>query len=314
RRSMFRTAWNTALILFAGWIVVWFVSVLVVQPTVVNRGDRAADAARMSIDLTQMLNPGLTLTEGRISPGFLSREVEMQFAMPIGAGLTPATVTTMRIGALGIDTADTPDPRFPLSPDHGIVGDALDRLENLGNGTVATAAVRYGTSLPAGAAQEIADDPAADVRVVWAGFDGSLGQEFGPSWTNSGTLGYGTCSALEPLDDDLLGATSAGFTGTAIFATSSIDRALQSVLAALENIEARPELVEYVVGPPFDEDHDDVAEVLTYLRTAPAVSSLVVTGPTPAVSEFVADARDSGATANVLAVDFYNWNEGICGR
>lgn len=313
RRSMFRTAWNTALILFAGWILIWFVSVLVLQPTVVNRGGRAADAARMSIDLTQMLNPGLTVTEGRISSGFLSREVETQYAMPVGAGLRPVTVTTMTIGALGIDTADAPDLRFPLPPELGIEGDGLDRLQNLGDGTVATVAVRYGTSLTVDAAQEIADDPASDVRVVWAGFDVSLGQEFGPTWTNGGTLGYGTCSALEPLDDDLLGATSAGFTGTS-FATSSIDRALQSVIAALENIEDRPELAEYVVGPPFDEDPDDLAEILTDLRRAPAVSSLVLTGPTPAVSEFVSDTRDSGATANVLAVDFYNWYEGICGR
>ena len=314
RRSMFRTAWNTALILFAGWIVVWFVSVLVLQPTLVNRGGRAADTARMSIDLTQMLNPGLTLTEGRISSGLLSREVETQYAMPVGAGLRPVTITTMTIGALGIDTADAPDLRFPLPPGPGVEGDALDRLENLGAGTVATVAVRYGTSLTVDAAHEIADDPAADVRVVWAGFDVTLGREFGPTWTNAGTLGYGTCNALEPLDDELLGATSAGFTGTAVFATSSIDRALQSVIAALENIEARPELAEYVVGPPFDEDPDELAEILTDLRTAPVVNSLVVTGPTPAVSEFVADARDSGATANVLAVDFYDWNEGICGR
>lgn len=313
RRSIFRTAWNTALILLAGWIVVWFVSVLVLQPSVVNRGGRAADAARMSIDLTQMLNPGLTLTEGRISSGFLSREVELQYAMPVGAGLRSVTVTTMTIGALGLDTTDTPDPRFPLSPDLGIEGEALDRLENLGDGTVATVAVRYGTSLTVEAAEEIAGDARADVRVVWAGFDASLGQGFGPTWTNVGTLGYGTCSAPEPLSDDLLGATSAGFGGTSVFATSSINRALQSVIAALENIEARPELAEYVVGP-FNEDPDDPAEILADLRTAPAVRSLVVTGPTPAVSEFVADAGDSGATANVLAVDFYNWNEGICGR
>jgi predicted anti-sigma-YlaC factor YlaD len=58
RRSLFRTAWNTLLLLFAGWIALWFFAALVIQPLVVNRGGRAADIVQATVDLGIMLNPG----------------------------------------------------------------------------------------------------------------------------------------------------------------------------------------------------------------------------------------------------------------
>jgi predicted anti-sigma-YlaC factor YlaD len=61
RRSLFRTAVNTAMLLFAGFITVWFLSALVIQPLVVNRGGRAAEIARASIDVATMSNPGAVL-------------------------------------------------------------------------------------------------------------------------------------------------------------------------------------------------------------------------------------------------------------
>jgi hypothetical protein len=313
RRSMFRTAVNTALLLLAGWIVVFFLSALVIQPLVVNRGDRAADAVRMSMDLTQMLNPGLVLTDGRIESGLLSRDVSLDYALPVGAGLRPTPGTSITIGVLGISESSTADPRFPVVDEWGVQTDARDRLEHLGDGTVATVVLRYESPLTVEASQQAADDPAADVRVIWAGFDASLGREFGPTWTAAGSLGYGTCSPGEPLPDEMLGATSAGFGGVSLFSRASIDRALDAVIAALENIDSRPELVSYVVGP-FDDDPGDVALILDELRTDPLVNTLVVTGPTPSVTEFVTAATESGATAEVMAVDFYNWTDGLCGR
>jgi RNA polymerase sigma factor (sigma-70 family) len=135
-----------------------------------------------------------------------------------------------------------------------------------------------------------------------------------PSWTAGGMLGYATCQPpLDDLDDDILGATSAGFSRGSgfLFGDASIDAALDSVVAALTNISGRDELVDYLVEP-FDDERDGIREILTELQTDPEVSMVVVTGPSAAIAEHLES--EPGVSANVLAVDFYNWTDGICGR
>jgi len=309
RRSMFRTAFNTALLLVAGWIILWFLSVFVVQPLAVNRGGRAADAVRMSIDLPMMTYPGAVMIDGRIESGMLTRVVSLDFALPVGAGFEPGGRTSTSIGVFGI--ASLPIEDSPIDALAEFQGQTLDQLANLGEGTVATIAVSYPAPISIERAQGIADDPGTDVRVVWAGFDASRGREEVPAWTSGGTLGYGTCLADDILDDEILGATSAGFGGASNFSPSSLERALESVIAALVNIESRHELVDYVVGR-FNDDPDDVSAILTELRSNAEVTTLVVTGPSNEVAAFLAAESDLGAT--LLAVDFYNWTSGICGR
>lgn len=310
RRSMFRTAFNTALLLLAGWIVIWFLAALVLQPLVINRGGRAADAVRMNIDLATMVNPGAVRIDGRIESGMLNRVVELDFAIPVGAGFEPGPSTSTSIGMLGLRSLPVEEPRFAELGD--FQGQALDQLASLGAGTVATIAIHYDRPISTEQAQQIADDPGADIRVVWAGFDASLGRDEGPTWTHGrGTLGYGTCQAEEILDDDLLGATSASFHGGSVFWPSSVERARQSVIAALENIERRAELVDYVVSQ-FDDNPDDLSAILADLRASPEVTTLAVTGPSPEVAAFLA--TEQGVSTDMIAVDFYNWTSGICGR
>jgi hypothetical protein len=215
------------------------------------------------------------------------------------------------IGPFGI--RDEPD----LGSDFdfgGFQGEALDQLSNLGESTVATVSIWFDTPLSVEAAQSIADNPEFDFRVVWAGFDARLDRVEAPSWTNGGILGYGTCQPPgSELDEELLGANSAGFgQGSGfLFGRSSIDAARNSVVAALTNISGRDDLVDYLVGP-FDDDRSDVGEILTGLRTNPEVAVLVVTGPSPAIADYLEN--EPGPWANVLAVDFYNWTTEICGR
>jgi hypothetical protein len=311
RRSLFRTAWNTVLLLFAGWIALWFLAALVFQPLVVNRGGRAADLARASIDLTIMLNQGAVLADGAISSGLLNRQVDLEFAVPVGAGLQPVLSTSTVIGPFGIRDEPELGSDFDFG---GFQGEALDQLSNLGESTVATVSIWFDTPLSVEAAQSIADNPEFDFRVVWAGFDARLDRVEAPSWTNGGILGYGTCQPPgSELDEELLGANSAGFgQGSGfLFGRSSIDAARNSVVAALTNISGRDDLVDYLVGP-FDDDRSDVGEILTGLRTNPEVAVLVVTGPSPAIADYLEN--EPGPWANVLAVDFYNWTTEICGR
>jgi hypothetical protein len=313
RRSMFRTAWNTVLLVIVGWLAIWFVAALVVQPLVVNRGGRAADAAQASIDLGIMLNPGAVLTEGSISSSLLSRQVDLEFALPVGGSLEPAFSEATDINLFGVRDR----PGFNESRDFGqFQGEALEQLSNLGESTVATVSLWFDSPVSVQAAQSIADDTALDFRVVWAGFDTSLGRS-GPSqplWTAGGTLGYATCQDIpgHELGDDLLGATSAGFSQGSgfLFGRPSIDAARNSVVVALTNIASRDELVDYVV-PPGDSG-DDIEEIIQELENDPEVSMVVVTGPSTAIAEYLES--EPGVSANVLAVAFYNWSDGICRR
>lgn len=314
RRSMFRTAWNTVLLVVVGWLAIWFLAALVVQPLVINRGGRAADAAQASIDLGIMLNPGAVLTEGLISSRLLGRQVELDFAVPVGGSLEPAFSEATDINLFGVRDR----PGFSESSDFGeFQGEALDQLSNLGESTVATVSLWFDSPLSVQAAQSIADDAALDFRVVWAGFDASLGRSGAsqPRWTAGGTLGYATCQDIpgNKLGDDLLGATSAGFSQGSgfLFGRPSIDAARNSVVAALTNIASRDELVDYVVQSSGDSG-DDIEELIQELQNAPEVSMIVVTGPSTAIAEYLES--DPGVSANVLAVDFYNWTDGICGR
>lgn len=312
RRSLFRTAWNTVLLLLAGWIAIWFFTALVVQPFLVNRDGRAADAARASIDLGVMLNPGVVLTDGSISSNLLSRQVELDFAVPVGGGLQPAFSESTDITLFGIRDR----PGFNESSILGqFQGEALDQLSNLGDSTVATVNLWFDSPVTIEEAQAIADDPNLRFRVVWAGFDASLGRSEFPAWTAGGVVGYGTCQPPggEALGDDLLGASSASFSQGSgfLFGNASVDGALNLVVAALTNIYERDELVDHLVQP-FGDSRDDLQEIIADLESSPEVSMLVVTGPSTAIAEYLE--TEPGMSANVIAVDFYNWTDEICGR
>ena len=310
RRSLFRTALDAALILLAGLTLFWFLSALLIQPLVIDRGGRAGDAVRMSIDLGSMLNPGAILVEGDVSSDLLSRQVDLEFALPVGAALTQTDHTSTTIGVFGVSDA-WDGPPGPESAGTEFMGEAADQLANLGSGTVATVSMFYEDPMSVEQAQDLADHPGADVRVVWAGFDSSLGQETPPNWTFTGALGYGTCLHQDPLDEEVLSSSSAGFSSGSMFASPSVRRALDSVISGLENIEGRPELVDYVVRP-YGDDPGSVSAVLDYLRNDPEVMILVLTGPSPEVARFV-ESSPGTAVASVLAVDFYNWTDSICG-
>ncbi len=311
RRSLFRTAWNTVLLAVAGWLAIWFLTALLFQPLVVNRDGRAADAVRASIDLAVMSNPGVVLTEGTITSGLFGRKVDLEFGLPVGAGLRPAISTSTALGPLTIRQNDTSSD----SSDYGrFQGEPLDQLANLGDSTVATVSIWFDTPVAVETAQSIADDATLDLRVVWAGFDARLGRIEPPIWTAGGVLGYGTCQPPDSdLGDDLLGATSASFSQGAgfLFGDASVEAALDSVIAGLTDVSARDELVDLLVQP-FGDDPADIEAIIRELQTDPQVAMLVVTGPSAAIAEYLED--KSGVWANVLAVDFYNWTDGICGR
>jgi hypothetical protein len=85
--------------------------------------------------------------------------------------------------------------------------------------------------------------------------------------------------------------------------------ALELVREAVERMSAEPGLAaDLDVGNYLDVDPGLAVEALD----DPDVAEIVVTGPTEDVGAFLSD--HPGAVAELIAVDFYNWNGFICGR
>ena len=311
RKAMRRTIADAVLVLVAGFIVVWFICAALLQPLVVNRSGRAASAARATIDMAIMLNPGVTITDVQIDSNWLSRLVTAEVALSVGTSSEPAGTITSRIGAFRIG-GEAGNSFFPyVNSDSTTTIDSAG-LMRLGDATVATVQLWFDEPISLAKAQQFADAPANDVRVIWAGFptsdgwsDPGLAENFG-----HGVLGYGTCGASFP-NDEFFGATSASFSGTGMYEPASIRNALDQVRRSLVNLASSPAVSDANTFGP--NGPAQVQAAADYLATDdPGLISLVVTGPSVELAGFLNEAGVPFAA--VLGVDFYNWSTPICGR
>ncbi len=313
RRAMRRTVIDAALGLLALVIAVSAIGALVVQPLVVNRNDRAVAAARATHDLTIMFNEGATITDVRIDSTSFHRVFTFEVSLPVGSSLVPSGAVSTRLGVAAF-SGESGGSVWPFVEALDSGGDAVDRLERLGPGTVATVDVRFSEPISIDNAQQLAESTSHDVRVVWAGFPiDSTKERAGMLFESGSMVGYGTCLSPVPLDDDFFGATSAGGGGYSIASTpASVDAALTEVRRALTNLVEHTSLTSNV-GIPGSSSPQRIAQARDYLaQPDPGVVSLVVTGPTDEVLGFLEQAKGDWAT--VLAVDLYNWSQPVCGR
>jgi len=312
RRSVMRTAWSTVVLLIAGFLLMTILSALIYQPLIVNRGGRAADAARASIDVVSMINPGVMVVDGEIQSGLWNRTITLETVFPVGSSHLDLDPVEVRLGASALTGPGGAAP-WPYLLDRDDVPDAGDRLSRLGAGTVATVQIQYvEESISLDQAQAIADDTDYDTRVVWAGFTLLESDTESMPIATAGYLGYGTCLGQEIFDDDLLGATSAGFGRSVGNALASITGALHSVVAALENLEGHPDWITNLTFHPGSAS--DAREAIDRLNSDPKVRTLVITGPSDELALQLEEIAGNDTTAQVLAVDFYNWVPGMCGR
>jgi len=311
RKAMRRTIADAVLVLVAGWIIIWFIGAALIQPLVVNRSGRAASAARATVDTAIMLNPGVTITDVQIDSNWLSRMVTAEVAIAVGASTEPAGTIATRIGALTF-RGESGNNFFPyVNRDSSTTIDAPG-LIRLGEATVATVQIQFGEPIPLARAQQFADSPANDVRVIWAGFPTSVwsSDPGGAESFGQGVLGYGTCGASFP-EDDFFGASSASFSGTGMYEPASIQNALDQVRRSLVNLAASPAVSDAATFG--SSGADQVQAAADYLTSDdPGVISLVVTGPSVDLAGFL---KEAGVPlAALLGVDFYNWSTPICGR
>lgn len=307
RRSLVRTAVNAAVLLLAGALALLLLSSLVLQPLLVNRGGRAAAATRLTGDLGIMFNPGAIVDDWSFESGALSRTSRARLVMPVGTEIVELGSVESRLTLTGFGDHDGGPFTAILVRETGGQPDIADRLQQLGDGTVATVELVWNDPISFGTADALTKSP-RDVRVVWLGFavDGSSDYS-GPGFDAGGVAGGATCDG-PPIPDDV-GSSGSGGGGGSVFALEpSAIRALGSVEGALSDLLEHPEIADGLGTGWRASDVERAARFITERR----VRTMVVTGPTAELLAFLDEARpDFGG---VRAVDFFNWFSPLCGR
>lgn len=301
RRSMVRMAADALLLLFVAWLLAWILSLLILQPFILNRGDRAVAATIATVDVAIMLNPGVTIEEYSYRSGMAARFTEVDLALPVGSAMMSLGTVDSRIGLFGF--GDTDGGRlFPYLSEGTDRGGGEERLEAVGAGTVATVALWFEPTLDVADAQAVVDSE-ADVSVVWAGFE--VTGEDGSDLAQGGILGYGTCGSF-PITVPAAAGSSGGGSGTTLGGPASVDEALDETRRAIGNLFEHPVLLAGLGASV-----DDASGALARLEQ-PQVAELVVTGPTPEVLRFIENAEPDAVS--VIEFDFINWSQPPCGR
>lgn len=305
RRTLWRTAFNAAVLLVTAFVVLAAVSTLVVQPLLMNRGERAAALARATYDVAGMFNEGAVVSDFTIDSGVFDRTFSAKVELPVGAGMKDLGVISSDIGVFG--SAGTLWPYLDSSS--RIVGAAPEVLARLGSGTVATVAARFYEPISIAQAQALVDSGDADVSVIWAGFLLTDASPDEAARDPLRTLGYSTCVGTDQLSSRLFGASSASAGGNFGSTAPSVGNALHEVKRSLNQLADYPELSAGL----FEGGAEAVQRAATYLAdNEPKVETLVVTGPTDEIVKFLDEAGTRDGL--VLAVDFYNWAGPVCGR
>ena len=301
RRSMLRVAADALLLLFVGWLVAWILSLLILQPFILNRGDRAMAATIATVDAAIMLNPGATVEEYSYRSGMAARFTEVDLALPVGSAIKSLGTIDSRVGLVGFGDIDG-GLLFPYLAEATDRSGGEEHLRAVGAGTVATVDLWFEPTLDPAAAQAIVDSE-ADVDVVWAGFEvaGEEGSDLAPG----GVLGYGTCGSFPITVSDGAG-TSGGGSGTALGGPASVTDALDETRRAIGTLFEHPDLLAGLGASV-----DDASRALTRLER-PQVAGLVVTGPTPEVLRFIEEAEPDAVS--VIEFEFINWAQPPCGR
>jgi len=300
RRSMLRVAADALLLLFAGWIAVWLLSLLILQPFVLNRGGRAEAATVATADLAVLSNPGVAVNEYSYRSEWLSRTTEVEVTLPLGGAATELGSIRSRIGPLGFGSAEGGQLSPVVYESGGPEGE--ETLSAVGEGTVATTRVWFEDPMEVEAAQAMVGTP-AEISVIWAGFE--VAGRDGSALAPTGVLGYATCGSL-PITVSGAAGSSGGGSGDAVGMPASVSGAVEETRRAVGNLVDHPELLAGIGASV-----DDGTGALERLET-PMVKELVVTGPTAEVLAFIEEVDPDAVS--VIEIDFMNWSEPPCAR
>jgi hypothetical protein len=316
RRTLLRTAWNAALLLIAGAIVLQLLGSYVLQPLLVARGDRVADSIVATVDVPIMTIPGAELAELRSNPGIVRRTTEASFERFVGSRPAELGWLTTRIGPIGMSTPHTAWPSLSYGSLHALDGSRVgpvDRspvpfeADRLAAGTAVTVQVAWDRPVARSDAQAVAATT-DEVALSWVGFDvpGS------PRELGSPQLGYSACgtilASLREMSSGLGGYGAAGGFRDWEVAGDGVEHALTELRRATANLAATG----WADSSDPDSPLSEPAATADALATGdPGVTSLVVTGPLDAV-DAVVEAADADR-AELLEIDFDRGAPEPCG-
>ena len=309
RRTLFRLVFDALSIWIIGFIVLWIVSALAIQPLLVNRGDRSRAAAIATWDLAIMTTPGATIDGWQNDATLFGREISVDVGLYTGQDLRPLGTYQTELGVWRFKnaTGGTIQP-FLETGSHTFQPDRLPE------DTVATVALSWWDK-PITLAQAAAIQPdTEEAWLLWVGF--SVAPAFPPGTAPfpadpDYVLGYNPCG--EPVFTDYesnyfsSGSSGGGgnFSSCLFLDQATVEQSITSLRRATANLAGQAFLVDALENSSTSALRN-IETVWTWLAgNEPQVVTLVITGPSQTISDIVASSGAEGAS--LLEIDFWNW-------
>jgi hypothetical protein len=305
RRTLLRTAVNAIVMVVVAALVLQVVGWFVVDPLLIDRGERVSNSVIASIDLPVITIPGAEIDGVNSNFRLMRRHTEVRAQRTVGSQTVSLGGYTTRLGPLGMSTDND---SFITAEGPLLRSTTLTPFEpeRHGDGTAVTVELTWLDGLPPAEADSVTD-AAEDLALLWVGFRLPDGDPVDPLWR----LGYSACgnvSAFIP-QQTWGGFGSGGGFRVPSSGSSGSRHALEELRRATANLADIGWLdnEQISVGPLAD-----VAATARWLATnEPDVASIVITGPTSAVAAAVEATAPDEAT--VLEVDFDRGAPEPCG-
>ena len=309
RRTLFRLVFDALSIWIIGFVVLWLVSALALQPVIINRGDRSRAAALATWDLAIMTTPGATIDGWQNDATLFGREISVDVGLYTGRDLRPLGTYKTDLGMWRFENATGGALRPFLETESQAF-----RPDRLPDNTVATVALSWWDN-PITMERAAAIQPnVEEAWLLWVGF--SVAPAFPPGTAQfpadpDYVLGFNPCA--EPVftdyDSHYFSSGSSGgggnFSSCIFLDQATVEQSLTSLRRATANLADHAFLIDALENSPTSALRD-MENVATWLAgNEPQVVTLVITGPSETVSDIVASSGAEGAI--LLDIDFWNW-------
>ena len=309
RRTLFRLVFDALSIWIIGFVALWLVSALALQPVIINRGDRSRAAALATWDLAIMTTPGATIDGWQNDGTLFGREISVDVGLYTGRELRPLGTYQTDLGIWRFKNATGGALRPFLETESQPF-----RPDRLPDNTVATVALSWWDN-PITLTEAAAMQPSyEDAWLLWVGF--SVAPAFPPGSAQfpadpDYVLGFNPCAEPVFADYDSSSFSSGSSAGGGNFSScifldqATVEQSLTALRRATANLADHRFLVDALEGSS-TKALGNIETVAAWLAgNEPQVVTLVITGPSETISDIVVSSGAEGAS--LLDIDFWNW-------